>query len=1225
MFLLFKVFVLVMGGCLLTNYPLCTAEEYYVTPTDPPNPACHSGKPCYTLNHYAKNSSYLFSGKNEVILLFLDGIHDLSEQSLEISDTVSLTMAGVNVSHILENPQIHIFNGMNIGIGDISFFVVEHLTVFADNEDIDVYNVLVYGVQRFIQYFVVATNCTFEIEETTGVYIHDSTFHYVTINIINSRIDGATKNPGYFRNAINLNIEGSRLNNSSVWVLLTENNYLESSSSFNCLINQTIIIGNQILYFVSVTLPVHMSLLILNSSISNSLYGLVAGYEPSNSQLDPADKTSSLYLKIEDSTITGIAESAAVKIGVIGGSANIIVNNCTLTFAQHGFFAEFTDARVSLSIQDSFFGNLSTLDLSSDTTDRESMILLKNVTFLKNIAKTPIVSLVRFTNITIDSCYFEGNVGYPSSLVAYETHIIFKGNTTFMNNVGTRGGAIYMAFINIYLEHGTNITFINNKALEVGGALYAVDLPKLQSQQLPCLYQLTYNTNQTRNTSVQFVNNSARNGGDHIYGISLKDDCTVTPDGHTESYEIQNELFQFVDKSGQSMSRVASDPKRICLCDENGKPKCANFSYIVQERRYTSGEVFSLNVVVVGDDFGTVTGGVYATLGISDSNSSLGDGQYLQRIDSTVCTKVHFSVHSRNKTEYLFLVSGPDAVVSLEADNTNMEEFFNDINGSIVYTYDVVNQIENDLAITPILINITILPCPIGFDLHVESLTCQCCEALVSNDVDHCTVVGGVGLVYRNGTTWVSHSGDDDNCTTDGVLVDKYCPYDYCKTEDIAVDLYYPDIQCAFNHTGILCGGCPSNLSLALGSPQCLSCSDDWHIALLVVFIVAGIGLVCLIMILDLTVSRGTINGLVLYANVIWINQSIFFRPGEVNTNTAPLQFMKALKVFIAWLNLDFGIETCFYHGLDAYWKTWLQFVFPLYIWMIAVMIIVVCHYSPKATKIFGNNIVRVLATLFLLSYVKLLRTIVTALGFSVLQYPEGPKTVWLFDGNVAYFGVRHSLLFVFAVLALVILWLPYTLSLLFVPCLKRKSDHYLLHWINKWKPFYDAYYGPLKDKHHYWIGVTLLVRVVLAVIAVAIQATAPEINVLLIAVSSSLLCLLVSRVYKMIYVSALEASFLINLIILCGAFPYTRNDESRITLICTSVGVSFLTFLGILVLHGYIKIKNYCRNNRPNRDEYENLDQPRRVQNVTRSFVSINDLLTASDQLREPLLESDV
>ena len=39
--------------------------------------------------------------------------------------------------------------------------------------------------------------------------------------------------------------------------------------------------------------------------------------------------------------------------------------------------------------------------------------------------------------------------------------------------------------------------------------------------------------------------------------------------------------------------------------------------------------------------------------------------------------------------------------------------------------------------------------------------------------------------------------------------------------------------------------------------------------------------------------------------------------------------------IFIARLNLDFGIETCLYYELDTYTKAWLQFVFPVYIWIL--------------------------------------------------------------------------------------------------------------------------------------------------------------------------------------------------------------------------------------------------------------------------------------------------
>jgi len=48
-----------------------------------------------------------------------------------------------------------------------------------------------------------------------------------------------------------------------------------------------------------------------------------------------------------------------------------------------------------------------------------------------------------------------------------------------------------------------------------------------------------------------------------------------------------------------------------------------------------------------------------------------------------------------------------------------------------------------------------------------------------------------------------------------------------------------------------------------------------------------------------------------------------------------PVESIDVFSVFIAWLNLDIGIETCFYDEMTAYSKTWLQFVFPVYIWLL--------------------------------------------------------------------------------------------------------------------------------------------------------------------------------------------------------------------------------------------------------------------------------------------------
>jgi len=49
-------------------------------------------------------------------------------------------------------------------------------------------------------------------------------------------------------------------------------------------------------------------------------------------------------------------------------------------------------------------------------------------------------------------------------------------------------------------------------------------------------------------------------------------------------------------------------------------------------------------------------------------------------------------------------------------------------------------------------------------------------------------------------------------------------------------------------------------------------------------------------------VTEGNVSGLIFYAN---INHAIFFPPHKSNI----------LTVFIAWINLDLGMQSCFYHA----------------------------------------------------------------------------------------------------------------------------------------------------------------------------------------------------------------------------------------------------------------------------------------------------------------------
>ena len=209
-------------------------------------------------------------------------------------------------------------------------------------------------------------------------------------------------------------------------------------------------------------------------------------------------------------------------------------------------------------------------------------------------------------------------------------------------------------------------------------------------------------------------------------------------------------------------------------------------------------------------------------------------------------------------------------------------------------------------------------------------------------------------------------------------------------------------------------------------------------------------------------ISTGTINGLIFYANIVRANNAIFF-PGQ---NSKLSTF---LSWFIAWLNLDLGVETWFYNGLTAYTKTWLQFAFPVYIWLLVLIIIISSRSSTKVARVCRmQNSVQVLATLFFLSYAKLLRVTITIFQPAhLLNLARNTKEiVWNNDGNVNYLKGKHIPLFMTALLFFVLFLIPYTFILAGVQLLQKYSHHKPFFWVNKFKPLLDAYTGPYKDKH---------------------------------------------------------------------------------------------------------------------------------------------------------------
>ena len=99
-------------------------------------------------------------------------------------------------------------------------------------------------------------------------------------------------------------------------------------------------------------------------------------------------------------------------------------------------------------------------------------------------------------------------------------------------------------------------------------------------------------------------------------------------------------------------------------------------------------------------------------------------------------------------------------------------------------------------------------------------------------------------------------------------------------------------------------------------------------------------------------------------------------------------------RLFIAWLNLDLGFEVCFYKSMTQHQKAWIQCGFLFYLCILEVVIIVLSHKYIFITRLFGRNVVKVLATLILICCAKMIDVGISSLKFTYISYSEGPDTV---------------------------------------------------------------------------------------------------------------------------------------------------------------------------------------------------------------------------------------
>lgn len=678
-------------------------------------------------------------------------------------------------------------------------------------------------------------------------------------------------------------------------------------------------------------------------------------------------------------------------------------------------------------------------------------ISLLNTTFCNNFvigSKGSVIESVNIDNLKIENCSFVNNTG--TALSMRSSNVVFTGEILFQNNSGYNGGALEICSSSfIFINNNTNISFVDNRAKYTGGAIFAEQ--SCLGQPKACFFQPLV----TDNTDIElfktdykmilsFINNTAEKAGNAVYGGEM-DTCYTFKSFDREnassffhSPSIFNAIFNFTENSNNS---VASDPYEILFCSNlttvDVAPEVKNVSVI-------PGKWFYFIVIPVGHRHGMAPGIVMADLK-SGSTPSL---TLFTNISSQItgCRKIYMRLKKNTKVECTEII--------LEVQRNNP---------GILHSKHVARHIY-----------ITIGSCPWGFYLAYNSGFCEC--EIIGNFPFHCNIdLEAVVLYPHYGSTWLGCLEKDrqNNCSGNNLAAAHSCGYvEYCNYSQYQEILTKDSVdqQCVEGRSGRLCGSCVDGYSLVLGTSECKMCSNA-YVSLIVVYLGAGVFLFAVLIVFHniFNISNGSLNGLIFYAYFIHYNRIVFF-PHFFNGDI--------FRMLIAWLNFDLGIEVCFYNGMDAYQKIWLQIGYVIYMCILLAVMILLSQKFIRFTRLLGRNANKVVSTVIFLLYSKALRITVEILYFTRLETADHESIMlWSKDGSYKYLSPLHVPLFVVAIVLLLLL-LSFTLFLLFIQVLSKKMAKFkCCRWIPRLYPFFDTFTGPCNKNYLFWPGLLLFLR----------------------------------------------------------------------------------------------------------------------------------------------------
>ena len=834
-------------------------------------------------------------------------------------------------------------------------------------------------------------------------------------------------------------------------------------------------------------------------------------------------------------------------------------------------------------------------------------VFLHNITAHNNfqtnapvgIAKAGLFALTNI-NLSISDGKYYRNLGSVFDVTGVTIEL--SKNVVFFENKGEIGPAFKVHGKSYFLlSNGLNATFINNAALSKGGAIFAYDNIDYHE----CMFQLC--SNSTTDIRMTFINNKATEAGSSIYSSNLYD-CSTN--GIARSNQDLNQLYKkiFNATSLAPHNIISLPPDSLCLCNISSKicNQNADLSNILTYPGQT------IKLWLAAEESYTHTN-QYAVVSfiIIDRKSPFSVPSW--QVSANSATQALLEKHDCTSTPISLLKN---------------ENESNPLSPAVIVS-------SSSIPSKLMLHGIQLLDCPIGFELNVTEGKCVCSRALyklhksyssyqpdcqISSESDNSipTItrinsewIGIYQLLDLNGT--VVAFGAALNCF-------EFCRYKSGKTKLIVDDTNVKiadsnDLSnsiplCVKNREGLLCSQCITGYSAVFGSSECKQCSNWWLLGL-IVYVAAGPLVIYLLYALKLTLTTGTLNGIIFCIQIFG-----FFNPPSIN--------LKEMNWLVSgWIHTQLSHPLCLYNGMTELWKQGLSTVYQIYVLSILLGIILLSRFSVRISNKIANSSIQILVTVVHISFSYLLTSIMDVFT-PVTVYTnntEEPMQVWFKYPTAKYGKGSHLVLMIFTSLVVgPILGVYMTVLLAGRPLMR--INYRIREYI---RPVYEAIHAPYKRNKEFFFVSRLLIVLLLYVIydfrekgALLGIAIASPILFVYIAVES------LARPFKRMSLNIFNVFLLSFSALVYGSSWYfmKSEDEYGLMIIMAIYNAAVVTsLLGVIIIHflwvtGFLEkikikvMKCWSRLSQQNQEEAARVD-------MSGSFFE------PYDRVREPLLSS--